>query len=314
MTVSQGHRLSWPDGKDFAFTIFDDTDESFVGDVSKVYGLLEDLGFRTTKSVWPLAGSGSPEEHGSTCADPEYLDWVLQLQRSGFEIGLHNVSSCTSTRSETIAGVRTFRELFGHYPATFANHYQCREGIYWGQYRLSGLSRAAYNILTRFRKLSIGIGHMESSPLFWGDVCREKIQYVRNFVFGSTNTLQCCPFMPYFDPKRPFVNSWFASTEGRDVRYFNRALSDERQDQLEAQGGACIMYTHFGYEFVKEGVLDSTFRRQMTRLSKKNGWFVPVRTLLNYLVDQKGRTELTSSMRRSLEQRWLLEKVRRGTT
>ena len=55
--------------------------------------------------------------------------------------------------------------------------------------------------------------------------------------------------MPYHDPDRPYVNAWFAASEGADVTAFNRCLSEEHQDRLEAEGGACIMYTHFASGF-----------------------------------------------------------------
>ena len=43
--------IPWPHGKRFAFTVFDDTDSATLENVSPVYALLRDLGFRTTKSV-----------------------------------------------------------------------------------------------------------------------------------------------------------------------------------------------------------------------------------------------------------------------
>ena len=42
----------WPDGKRFAFTIFDDTDRQNLNNVPAVYDFFHDLGLGTTKSVW----------------------------------------------------------------------------------------------------------------------------------------------------------------------------------------------------------------------------------------------------------------------
>ena len=81
-----------------------------------------DLGFKTTKSVWPIKGNQAPLIGGTTCENAEYLDWVLRLQESGFEIGLHNVTFHTSSREETIRGIDRFRELFGHDPYSLTNH------------------------------------------------------------------------------------------------------------------------------------------------------------------------------------------------
>ena len=47
-------------------------------------------------------------------------------------------------------------------------------------------------------------GHVEGDPLFWGDLCRDRVRYVRNFTFADVNTLASCPLMPYHDPKRPW--------------------------------------------------------------------------------------------------------------
>jgi hypothetical protein len=44
--------MNWPNNKDFAFTIIDDTDNSTVSNVKPIYNLLADLGLKTTKTVW----------------------------------------------------------------------------------------------------------------------------------------------------------------------------------------------------------------------------------------------------------------------
>src|SRR5450631_4450654 len=95
--------IKWPEGKQFAFTVFDDTDLAVPGNYEKVYDLLGELGIRTTKSVWPICGEGQPARgpDGSTCEDKEYLSYVLILQRAGFEIGFHNTSH-TCVRRERI--------------------------------------------------------------------------------------------------------------------------------------------------------------------------------------------------------------------
>lgn len=307
--------ITWPEGKTFAFSAFDDTDLETMENAPPVYAFMRDLGFRTTKSVWPVRGSQTPKLGGTTCADPEYAEWALQLQDEGFEIGLHNVTYHTSSRSEILDGLEQFKELFGHYPRTHANHYGCEDAIYWGPDRTSGLQRAIYRTLTAVRRNGMPGGHVEGSPLFWGDHCRERIDYVRNFVYGDINTLKACPFMPYHDPLRPFVNEWFASSEGAHVDSFVKTISEARQDRLETEGGACIMYTHFGFSFFKDGRLDSRFKALMERLSNKNGWFVPVSTLLDYLKQQRGPHHITGRERRRLERKWILQKLRtRGTT
>ncbi len=121
--------------------------------------------------------------------------------------------------------------------------------------------------------------------------------------------------MPYHDPLRPFVNGWFASSEGPSVESFNKTLSETNQERLEAEGGACIMYTHFGNRFYENGRINPRFANLMQRLSERPGWFVPVSTLLDYLEAHRGyRHVITAAERRVLERRWLMHKIRSGGT
>jgi hypothetical protein len=300
----------WPQGRRFAFTVFDDADSQTLENGKPIYDLLGDLGFRTTKSVWPVRGPREPSDHGETCDEPHYLRWVQELQRRGFEIGYHMATSHTSTRDETLRALDRFAEHFGDAPRTAANHYNCAENVYLGEARVSGLRRLAYNVLTGFRNRRRFFGHVPGHPLFWGDVCRARIPYVRNFVFGDINTLKQCPYMPYHDPERPFVNYWFAASEGANVDAFVARITEEAQDRLEAERGACIMYAHFGLGFYRDGVVDPRFRRLMRRLAAKGGWYVPVGTLLDHLRSERdGGREITEPERAMLEWRWLLHKM-----
>ncbi len=301
--------LLWPDGKAFAFTIFDDTDLQTRDNGPPVYEFLRDIGLRTTKSVWTLAGTESAPLAGTTCADAEYAGWVQALQDQGFEIASHGATYHTSTRERTIAGIERFVELFGHPPRSHANHSTNREGIYWGAARLTGLRRRAYALVNRARGRPTFAGHTPGSELFWGDVCRDRITYVRNFVFPDIDTLAACPYMPYHDPRRPFVNRWFAASNGPDVDTFVATIDESSQDRLAHEGGACIMYTHLACGFTDGGILHPRFRSLMERLSGKNGWFVPVGTLLDHLEARRGPHHLSGAERRELEVRWLRQKV-----
>lgn len=314
MTKAGVPRISWPEGKSFAFTIFDDPDSQTPEASRAVYGLLQDLGFRTTKGVWPVRGPREASDYGATCGDSSYRDWVLNLQRAGFEIALHNITSHTSFREEIIAGLDEFERRFGHRPRSYAQHYYCNENIYWGDGRLTGINRFLYNLLTRFENRGRFVGDIPGRPEFWIDICRERIKYVRNFVFNEINTLAACPFMPYHDPARPCVNYWFASSEGSNVRRFIRMLREPNQDKLEEEGGACIMYTHFGHGYF-DGKLNPRFAELMARMAKRNGWFVPVSTLLDYLLEQTAGQDhvITAAQRNRLERQWLFHKVRYGS-
>ena len=118
----------WPDGKQFAFTIFDDTDLTTVANGKPVYDFLSEIGMRITKSVWVLEPDQEPTIGGTSCEDPDYLEWVRSLRTAGHEIALHNVASVTSTRERTLLGFDRFREFFGEDPRSLANHFENGEG------------------------------------------------------------------------------------------------------------------------------------------------------------------------------------------
>ena len=120
--------------------------------------------------------------------------------------------------------------------------------------------------------------------------------------------------MPYKDITKPFVNYWFASSEGNNVETFNKCISDKNQDKLENEGGACIMYTHFADGFSKNGKISEKFREQMTKLSKRDGWFVPVSTLLEFLKKENKNFEINPKQRRNLEWKWIFDKLILGST
>ena len=308
------HHISWPEGRAFAFTIFDDPDSQTFEAGKEIYTFLKDCGFRTTKGVWPSGAVRTPSDHGITCgSNPQYVSWLQELQAGGFEIALHNVTSHTSYREEVQQGLDHFAAYFGHHPRSMANHYFCEDALYWGEERVTGFNRLLYNALTLARNRNISHGHEKGHPCFWGDLCKERIRYVRNFVFASLNTLKACPLMPYHDPLRPCVNYWFASTEGSNVDTFVDQVTERNVDLLEQEAGACIMYVHFGHRFFLHEAIEPRFRHTMERLARRNGWFVPVSTLLDFLLSQKSNADLSDGERGSLERRWLLHKVRFGT-
>jgi len=303
-------RLRYPEGRRFAFTIFDDTDKSTVENVGPVYELLADCGIRTTKSVWVLAPSEKPILDGSTLAEPGYADFIFGMKDKGFEIGLHNVTSHGVHRDVTQEGLEQFRRKFGHYPRSHTNHLSNAENMYWGAARLSGLAcRLVYKAAT-IRRPRKFYGHVPASPYFWGDLCREHITYVRNFTFRDINVLNVNPTIPYHDPSKPYVKWWFSSTCAPGVDSFCEVLSPANQQRLEDEGGLCIIYTHFANGFVRDGVLNAEFRRLIEMLAGRNGWFVPVSTMLDWLQGQGRSGNIPAAELRAMERRWLSEKIR----
>jgi hypothetical protein len=307
--------MNWPNQKKFAFTIVDDTDTATLENVKPVYDFLAELGFRTTKTVWPLAPEGKSKFGGMTCQDEEYLKWLYGLREQGFEIAFHGATDHTSGRQDTVRAIETFTKLFGEDGFLYCAHSGQKESMYWGKYRLAGPRRLIYQLATSRRRGNHFKGHVHGDPLFWGDLCRKHVRYIRNFVYREINTLKVCPEMPYHDPARPYANYWFASSDGAVISSFCKLLSDKKQDCLEREGGLCIVYTHFAFGFCKKGKIDTEFARLMKSLSKRDGWFVPATTILDYLREQPGWAKNISPSRvRELEWKWLITKLLHGSS
>ncbi len=308
--------VTWPNGHKFAFTIVDDTDFATIEKVKPVYELLAGLGMRTTKTVWMFPGQGVPVCGGATCEEQEYVDWILSLQRNGFEIALHNAAPCTSRREITSLGLTRFRELFGPGEILFCNHATNGENIYWGQARLSGWRRTLYNLATRGKRRDISHGHVAGNPLFWGDLCQQRVRYVRNFVFDDLDALAVCPEQPYHDPNKPYVNFWFTSADGANLKRFLANFTTAKFKRLADAGGFCVAYVHFGAGFAENGKVDPEFRKCMEYLASLNGWFVPASQVLDRLRHGAGTGEraITPKRLQQLETKWLFEKMLKGTT
>jgi hypothetical protein len=300
-------------GHSFAFTVFDDTDFSTVENTRPVYDFLAELGFRTTKSVWPLPNAPGGSIGGSTLQDPGYAKFIVRLQELGFEIGLHNVRNHDATRTEIVDGMTRFKDLLGDYPRSHTNHARNRDNIYWGPNRLcTSRFRHGYIIPQRLLGRDGFDGHVRQSNYFWADICQAYISYVRNFVFKEINLDRINPTLPYHHSAYPLVNYWFSSSDGADVATFCKTIAEREQDRLEQEGGVCIMYTHFSQGFCEGNRLNSRFVFLMKRLAAKNGWFVPVSTLLDHLRNQGERTIPRAELE-NMERRWIFERLYWGT-
>lgn len=105
-------KIPWPNNKKFAFTIFDDTDGANLKDNQLVYEYLNELDFKTTKSVWiSRSNNDYGQKKGITCEDKSYLNWLLELKNKEFEIGYHNTTSSSSYRKEIEAGLKNLKKL-----------------------------------------------------------------------------------------------------------------------------------------------------------------------------------------------------------
>jgi len=305
--------LDLPNGARFAFTVMDDTDDATLENVAPIYRLLESLGMRTTKTVWSVScPEGSPNfAMAETMDDPAYAEFVVDLQRRGFEIAFHNATMESSTRERTIRALALFASTFGGAPRVHANHSFNRENLYWGRDRIDQpLLRAAYAASLRLPQ-DFYLGHRGGSPFFWGDLCAEHIEYVRNLTFADINLRNVNPSMPYRDPRRPYGNWWFSSSDAENADAFVELVSEENQDRLEQEGGVCIVATHFGKKFCEGGRVRPDVERLLRRLASRPGWFVPVGQLLDHLRARRTGERLPRAEWRRMQWLWARDVVAR---
>lgn len=278
-------RSPFPGGKRFAFTVLDDTDVSTLANVKPIYDLIERLGFRTTKTVWPVqCPEGSRDFSSSeTLDDPGYRAFAIDLKRRGFELTWHGATMESSSRARTIAGLQRFRDTFDAYPRIHVNHALNRENVYWGTGRLD--SRLLRGVIRRVtgKPAAYYKGLDEGSTYFWGDFCAEHMMYGRNLTTNDINTARFNPSMPYRDPARPAIRWWFSASDAEGVEEFNDLIHPRNQERLEREGGFCIVATHFGKGFVRDGVVNAVTQARLQELSQRTGWFPTTGVLLDWL-------------------------------
>jgi hypothetical protein len=301
--------VKFPDGKRFAFTIIDDTDVATVENVKPIYRLLESLGMRTTKTVWPV---GCPEgsknfSRSKTLEDPEYLDFVLDLHRRGFEVTWHGATMESSRRERTEAALEQFRKLFGSYPRVHAGHAENRENLYWGPSRVDSPLLKALMLRMNPQPRDYYSGHDPNSPYWWGDLCARHFRYVRNLTFNRLNLATINPSMPYRDESRPLAPLWFSASDAEDAPAFSELLRRDQQDELERQGGFCILATHFGKGFVQNGEVHQATADRLRELSARPGWFVPVGELLDFLAAQRSSYDMPRIEWWRMQWRWAFD-------
>ncbi len=304
--------MQYPENRKFAFTILDDTDDSTLENVKPVYDRLLEYGLLTTKTAWPLdCPEGSPAYHAAdTLNRPEYLDFVKMLVSRGVELALHGATMESSDRARTLRGLAFLEREFGHCPRLYANHGQNAENLYWGAARFhTAPIRALLRLLERVRGNGSS-GEIEGSPFFWGDLARERIRFVRNFTFRDLNLLKSNPEMPYCNARTPYVHYWFSTLDAPEVRAFRRRITPDAIDRLEEEGGVCIVSTHLGKGFARDGRLDPDFDRTLRHIAEKPGWFVPVSTILEHLLEHGARAgrELGALELLRLELRYLVDR------
>jgi hypothetical protein len=289
---------TFPDGKKFAFSIFDDTDVATLEYIRPIYELLDRLGFRTSKSVWPLPYEGRSDYEGSaTLDDPEYARYISHLQECGFEIAFHGARMESSERAEIQRAFEVYQQKLGHYPTAYAARGHNRDNLYWGADRFRfGIWRWLYAAVGGSDEQQ-GEGHRMGSPFYWGDLAQRHLRYVRSFTYDELNLWKITAAIPYRTSGTPGVNAFFPSSYADNVEEFIELLSPSRQMQLEREGGLAIVSTHFGKGFLRDGRVHPQVVELLTRLSNRPGWFQPVSTLLDYLVGVQSGVPLLKGYR-----------------
>ena len=310
--MSNRPSVAFPGGKQFALSLFDDTDVATLEYIRPIYELLERLGFRTTKSVWPLQYHGDSDYQGSdTLADPEYASYVCALQERGFEIAIHGARMETSDRADIVAAFEKYKQILGRHPQAYAAHSCNRDNLYWGADRFRfRLWRWLHAALDGGREHA-GEGHRADSPFYWGDLDEQHLRYVRSFTYDDLNLWNITTAVPYRTTSTPCVRAFFPSSFADNVEEFIELLSPARQMQLEHERGLAIVGTHFGKGFLREGRVHPGVVEVLTSLSRRPGWFPPVSTLLDHLVEGQGGVALLKGYPLfRLEALWFLHRFR----
>jgi len=282
-----------PKGKKFAFTIIDDTDNAYFENIKPIYDILYENGLKTTKTIWVYPPRDINESKGDSLQNKEYLEFIKNISNRGFEIGLHNVGSGDYYRKEIINGLEEFKTKLGFHPKIHINHSYNKDNIYSGSKRYT----FPFNFIIKkmYSKYNKFYGDDPNSKYFWGDLHKKLIKYSRNYEIDDLNTFRVFPHFPYVDKRfEEYSNYWFASTFAPNQWMFNHLVTKEKIDKLESEGGICILYTHLGY-YKQYGKIDKGFIEMINYIgSKKNGWFVPVSTILDFLLKNQLKTKRLS--------------------
>jgi hypothetical protein len=305
-------RIELPGNARFAFTILDDTDDATVENARPIYALLEELGMRTTKTVWPLDCPEGSRLYfaGQTLGNPEYLAFVRDLVAKGFEVAFHGATMESSTRDRTKEGLRAFSSLLGVTPTIHCNHGQNLENVYWGsaRYRAPAL-RLPVAVMERLLRKPRYEGHVPDSPYFWGDLCQSQFRFVRNFTFSTLNTAMIPPCGPYRLRSTPWVQYWFNTADAPAACDFKERVTRSQIRQLCDDGGVCILSTHLGKNFARNGRVDPVIEDTLRYIASLPGWFRPVSDVLEVLLAHRRDSAISRWVQWKLEGRHLFGRI-----
>jgi len=306
--------INFPEGASFAFTILDDTDDTTVENGIPVYDLLNDLGFKITKTVW--AFDARPEDRGpyfagSTLSNDSYFDWVKELQNSGFEIAFHNATMASSIRSDTIKALDLIEQSLGCKVRLHCNHGQNKENLHWGA------ERYRHPLIRTFVKLLFNVGNYPkfegnnvNSPYYWADVADQRLSFIRGLTYGTLDCSKIKPYGPYFERAKQKSSCFFNTADAPNIYAYNRLVNRNSIDKLKKEGGWAVVSTHLGKGFFRYGKLNKDFVDTMEYISKLGGWYVPVSELLDYISVKNGAKQINNAVRFSMEINHVIDRVK----
>lgn len=217
----------------------------------------------------------------------------------------------SSLRDKTLESLDRFYRVLGFYPRSYACHANNKENLYWGEERFTfGIFKRLYRLLSP-KESNYFCGNKEGSPYYWGDICQEYIDYVRTFTYYCINLSDISLKLPYSTRRQPYFKSCFFTADAGNVEEFNQLLCFENQERLEKEAGICIITTHFGKGCVKAGEIHPVTRRLLLDLSRRNGWFAPVSTVLDFLRTRENSANISQTELFRLELKYFSDAIKR---
>jgi hypothetical protein len=279
-------RLIWPPAPYTAgFCITDDTDAATSEQVRAVYDFLSDRGFRCTKTVWvfrhsePCGIPPIPDSalRGVTFEDEAYRSYCEELFLRGFEICLHGASAGNNRRERQEAALAMMERDF-RAPGTYICHSKNADNPYW-EARTTRLWPFR-NLLASYSRHRCA-GEDPASPYYWGDLCFRHVEHIRLLRTRCTNTLAANPSMPYYDPAKPLVRSWFSATK----RAMRDCATPRALAALRRAHGLTVLYQYLHrYAHPVTQQLDPDFMTSVDRILACGDILVaPVGTMMRRL-------------------------------
>lgn len=289
--------------------IADDPDNGTFKAFRKVYDFLLDLRFPTTRAMWVYPNeqkTGIPNLdarfYAPLLTEKKCLDYCRKLHEHGFEICLHGASSGNNPREKTIEALHYLENNISGC-TSYICHSKNAENLYWDT-KVAHLKILQY--LLGLYTSNHCFGEISCSPYFWGDVCREKIKYIRLFRTRSLNTLAFNPSMPYHIFDKPYVNFWYSATKG----YIPNLFKPENLEKLCEENGLGILYQYLHKYVDSSNEINPAVKEGLIRVAEHSKIIIkPVSWMLDRLkqfqllftLDSNGETYLINASRKAVK-------------